>query len=122
MAWVAPTRHLKNKDVLNEKRFYRLISKQSNYIDPDMAFLFYMSMVAVVGEELRKNKIVRLPHLGDMALVETKPRVAWMGKIQAVIGARDVLRFYPKDRLKRYFAQRQGPPRYSEILPPPVIR
>jgi len=121
MAWTPPTKHLRNKELLNEKRFYRLISQQSNYIDPEMAFLFYMSMVAVIGEELRTNKIVRLPHLGDMALVKQAPRVAWMGRVQALISAREVLRFYPKDHLKRYFAKRQGPPRFSEILPPPPI-
>ncbi|MFH1769909.1 MAG: HU family DNA-binding protein [Parcubacteria group bacterium] len=121
MAWTPPTKHLRDKRLLSEKRFYRLISQQSNYIDPEMAFLFYMSMVAVIGEELRKNKIVRLPHLGDFSLITQKSRPAWVGKSHVVISPREVLKFYPKEHLRRYFNKRQGPLRYMEVLPPPAI-
>ncbi|MBU6415345.1 hypothetical protein KGQ34_03875 [Patescibacteria group bacterium] len=121
MAWTAPTKHLKNKELLNEKRFYRLISQEFNYADPDMIFLFYMSMVSVIGEELRKNKFIRLPHLGDFALVMQKPRPAWVGRAHVMIGSREILKFYPKEYLRRRFNKRQGPPRYLEFMPPPPI-
>ena len=107
---------------MNEKRFYRLLSSQTNFIDPDTSFLFYMGLVALIGDELRKHKFVRLPNLGDFALVAMKPRPALMGKLHAVIGTREILKFYPKERLRRYFAMRQGPPRYIEFLPPRAIR
>jgi len=122
MAWKAPTKYLKNKDILNDKRFFRLLSEQTNFIDPDTTFLFYIGLVALISDELRKNKIIRLPHLGDFALVEQKRRPAWMGKLHAVIGAREVLKFYPSERLRRYFNKRQGFPRYEEIMLPPPIR
>jgi nucleoid DNA-binding protein len=122
MAWTPPTKHLKNKETLDSERFYRLLSEQSNFIDPDTSFLFYMGLVVLISDELRKNKIVRLPHLGDFALVEQRSRPAWMGKLHAVIGSREILKFYPKERLRRYFSKRQGLPRYSEVLPPAALR
>lgn len=122
MAWTAPTKYLKRKEILDDKRFYRLLSEQSNFIDPDTVFLFYMGLVALIGDELRKNKIIRLPHLGDFALVEQKPRPAWIGKLHVVIGSRQILKFYPKEKLRRYFNSRQGSPRFIEVLPPPAIR
>ena len=87
----------------------------------DMVFSFYMAMVGVVGNELRQHKMVRLPHLGDMALVETKSRPAWVGKAHVVLNPREVLKFYPKERLRQYFNKRQGDLRYLEFLPPPAL-
>lgn len=122
MAWTPPTKYLKKKELLDDKRFFRLLSEQSNFIDPDTCFLFYVGLVALIGEELRKNKFFRLPHLGDFAMVEQKPRPAWIGRIHAVIGSREVLKFYPKEHLRRCFNKRQGFPRFSEILPPPAFK
>lgn len=122
MAWTPKTKYLKRPELLNEKRFYRLLSEQSNYIDPDLALVFYAGLVGLIGDELRKHQFVRLPHLGDFALVEQKSRVAWCGNLHAVIGPRQVLKFYPKEYLRRRFNKRQGFPRYTEILPPPFIK
>jgi nucleoid DNA-binding protein len=117
MAWKSPIERFGNKELLSEKRFYRLLSEQMNYVDPDTTFLFYIGLVALVSDELRKNKVIRLPHLGDFALVEQKPRPAWIGKIHAIIGSKEVLKFYPKERLRRYFNKRQTV-RCTELLPP----
>lgn len=122
MPWTPPTKYLKKKELLNDKRFYRLLSAQTNFIDPETSLLFYIGLVALIGDELRKNRFVRLPHLGDMALVEQKPRPAWMGRMHAVIGTRVVLKFYPKERLRRYFSKWQGPPRCIEEMPPAELR
>ncbi len=122
MAWTPPTKYLRRKELLSDKRFFRLLSEQSNFIDRDTTFMFYMGLAALIGDELRKNKFVRLPHLGDFALVEQKSRPAWVGRIHAIIAMREVLKFYPKERLRRYFGQRQGHPRFTEFLPPPPIR
>ncbi len=84
--------------------------------------MFYMGMIAAIGDELNKHQFVRLPHLGNMALVMQKPRPAWVGKAHLVIGSRAILKFYPKEYLRRRFSSRQGSPRYSEVLPPPAIR
>ena len=122
MAWVAPTKHLKRKELLDEDRFFKLLGLKSKFVDRDMAFIFYMGLVELIGAELRANKFIRLPHLGDMGLILQKPRPAWVGKAHVVIGSREVLKFYPKERLRRYFSERQGQLRYSEVLPPSPIR
>lgn len=122
MPWNPPIKYLKQPELLDDKRFYRLLSAQTNFIDPDTTMLFYVGMALLITDELRKHKFVRLPLLGDFALVEQKPRPAWLGKIHAVIGSREVLKFYPAERLRRYFAKRQGSPRLNEILPPPFIK
>ena len=98
-----------------------MLAEKKNYIDYDTTFLFYMALVELAGQELRENGFIRLPHLGDFALVEQKPRVAWIGKFQAVIGSRAVLKFYTKKFLRRKFNKRQGFPRYTEELPPKPI-
>lgn len=121
MAWSAPTRHLKRKELLDAKRFYRLLSKNCNFVDDDTVFLWYIGLVTLIGDELRKNKFIRLPLLADIALVTQKPRPAWIGKSHLLIGSREVLKVYPKEKLRRYFASKQGAPRYSEVLPPPPI-
>lgn len=121
MAWTSPTKYLRDKELTNEKRFYRLISKECNYVDPDCIMLIYMGMLAVIGDELEKHKFVRLPHLGDFALVRQKARPGWAGRLHVVISPRNVLKFYVKEYLRRRFNKRQLF-RYTEHLPPPPIK
>ena len=118
MPHTPPTKHLRKKELMDANRFYRLLGEQCNFVDRDTIFSFYMGLVALVGQELRQHKIIRLPHLGEFALITQKPKTAWVGKAHVVIGAREILKFYPKERLRRYFNSRQGPLRYLEILPP----
>ena len=122
MAWTPKIKHLRKRDLMNPKRFYRLLAENCNYIDRDTAFSFYMGMVALIGEELQKNKIIRLPHLGDFCLIEQASRPAWVGRVHVVIGPREVLKFYPKEYLRRRFNKRQGFLRCLEVLPPPAIK
>ena len=122
MAHTPPIQHLKRKELLDSERFFRLLGLQSRFMDRDIAFVFYMGLVGLIGEELRKNKFVRLPHLGDMALVLQKPRPAWVGRAHVIMGSREVLKFYPKEYLRRRFNKRQGQIRYLEAMPPPPIR
>jgi nucleoid DNA-binding protein len=111
MSWKPPINR-ENKELFNQKRFFRLLSEKSNFIDPDASFLCYMGLVALVEQELRLRKFVRLPHLGDFALVEQKPRMAWVGKSHVKIGARDVVKFYPKEKMRRHFSLMQDPPTF----------
>jgi hypothetical protein len=122
MAWTPPIQYLKRKELLDEDRFFRLLGMQSKFVDRDTAFVFYMGLIGLIGEELRKNKFIRLPHLCDIALVTQAPRPAWVGRAHLVIASREVLKIYPKEHLRRYFAKRQGPPRYTEVMPPPPIK
>lgn len=105
MAWTPPINRRANRDLLDEQRFYRLLSQQCNYSDRDTVFLFYIGLVHHVTQELRRHKLVRLPHLGDMALVKQKPRPGWAGKGRVFFVEKDVLKFYPKERLRRYFGK-----------------
>ena len=107
MAWTPPIDRRGKRDLLSEDRFYDLLSQQCNYMDKDAVSDFYMGVVKLVAQELRTNKIARLPHLGDFALVEQRPRIGWAGKSRVFFDSRDVLRFYPKEALRRYFNKRQ---------------
>ena len=108
MAWTPPIDRRGKRDLLRKDRFLRLLSAQCNFMDQDTISLLYMGVVKVVTQELRTNKIARLPHLGDFAMVEQRPRLGWMGKIRVHMDSRDVLRFYPKEGLRRYFNKRQS--------------
>lgn len=118
MAHTPKLNRRENRHLLNDERFYKLLAKECNYMDRDSIFVWYMALVAVVGEELRQHGMARLPHLGDFSLSVQKSRTAWAGKAHVVINPREVLKFYPKEHLRRYFNKRQGPLRYLEVLPP----
>ncbi len=105
MAWRAPTKRKEYKNLLTDKRFYRLLSEQCNFSDPDTAFLVYIAVVQVVGQELRRHGVCRLPHLGDIGLVTQNPRPGWVGMSHIMMPEKKVLRFYFKDRFKRYLSK-----------------
>ncbi len=76
-------------------------------MDRDTALVFYTALVSVVGQELRRFGVVSLPHLADIALVRQQPRIGLVGPEQKRIEAMNVLKMYPKERLRRYFNKRQ---------------
>lgn len=105
MSWKPPINRRENKSLLNDERFFRLLAKKcARFSDRDKVFLTYMTMVTMLGEELRRHDVAHLPHLGDFGLVEQKPRPGWCGKRHIRMGPKKILRFYPKERLRRYFA------------------
>lgn len=120
MAWTPPTKHLRKKELLDNERFYRLISERSNYIDPEVALRIYFSLVAVITEELNKHKFIRLPILGDFALIRQKSRPAWVGRLHSVIDGMEVLKFYPRSTFREYFNKRQQIQMLSHMPPPPI--
>lgn len=86
--------------IFDEERFFTKISEQCNYVDKSTVKDFYMGLVRTVTQELKENGIVRLPHLGDIALVKQKPKTAgFLG----VISAKYIMRFYPKVAWSKYF-------------------
>jgi nucleoid DNA-binding protein len=121
MAWTPKTQHLKSSELLDKKRFYRLLSAQTNFIDPKTTMLFYTGLVFLIANELEKHKFVRLPDIGDLALVEQAPRPAWCGRMHAMISRRFVLKFYPKQRFRQYFNSKQDI-RWTELMPPKFIK
>jgi len=76
----------------------------------------YYALVRVVKQELRKNKLARLPQLGDFGLIQQKARVALVGRKQARIGPREIVKFYPAEWIREYFAAKQGPPTSNSEL------
>ena len=103
MGWTPPTQHLRqDKKLLSDKAFYRKLSKEWNYLDEDATMLFYIGLVKLIGGELKDNKFVRLPHLGDMAMITQKRRPAWVGRAHIMLEPTEILKFYPKQRLRRY--------------------
>jgi nucleoid DNA-binding protein len=120
MAWTPPTKHLRKKELLDDERLYHLISEHTNYIDPEVACRVYLGMVLAITEELRKHKFIRLPALGDFAIVRQKSRPAWLGRSHCVIDGFEVLKFYPKESFRRYFNNRQTVQPLSVMPPPPI--
>lgn len=98
-------RELKKSGLLEEDRFFQLLSERCNYIDKDTTKVFYMALVKLVVSELRTNGIARLPHLGDMALVKQAPRSVLAGKMRKIIEGVYTLKFYPKESLRIYFTK-----------------
>ena len=121
MAWTPKIQNLKSSELVDKKRFYRLLSAQTNFIDPETTMLFYTGLVVLIADELEKHKFIRLPDLGDFALIEQAPRPAWCGRMYAIISKRLVLKFYPKQRFRRYFNRKQGL-RWTELMPPRFIK
>lgn len=110
MPYTPPINRRENKHLLSDERFYKLLGQQYNHISKDEAFILYIAIVKLVEQELRRHKMVRLPHLGDFALVKYKGGPALMGSQQVRVGEHEVLKFYPKERLRRYFNARQMMP------------
>jgi len=111
-------RALSKKGVLKEDRFFMLLSQHCNYVDPETVRNFYMGLVRHCTKELRKNGVVRLPHMGDLALVRQKPKLGWSGQFQTMLHGKYALKFYPKDLWKKYFMKLSERPGAEGALDP----
>lgn len=96
---------LSKKGILDEKRFFMLLSQQCNYVDPEMVKLFYLGLVRHLTKELRDNGVVRLPNLGDLALVKQKTKIGWAGSFRAILKGKYMLKFYPHAAWRSYFSK-----------------
>ena len=107
MAYTPPinVKELNKKGLLKEDRFFQLLSEENNYVDPKVTKDFYLGLVRVITSELRKNGVIRLPHLGDMALVKQKDRLGWSGKHQMMQTGKYMLKFYASQVWKKYFSK-----------------
>jgi nucleoid DNA-binding protein len=119
MAWTNKTKHLRTKELISKKRFFRIYAKQAG-LDIETVQVHYFSLMLVIAEELGKHKFVRLPYLGDLALVEQKARHGLAGKHAVMMPPKDILRFYPKNRLQpemvHYRTQRETFRKKAELL------
>ena len=94
---------LKKKGVFDKTRFYNDLAASCGYISTDMAERYYLSFVRMVTSRLKKEGVIRLPHLGDFALVVQKEKLALVGREQKKIPAQKVLKFYPINTWREYF-------------------
>ena len=94
---------LTKRGFLNEERFFRLLSENNNYVDPQTVREFYKGLVTLIKKELHENGGVRLPDIGDMALVKRKAHLGWAGDVQKMIPESRTLIFYPKEALRKHF-------------------
>lgn len=100
-------RELKKEGLLNEEAFFVNLQKNCNYVDEEVLRRFYMGLVKTVSQELTRNKVCRLPFLGDFALVRMKPKSFLKGKTREYRSA-VVLRFYPKVSWRMYFNNKRN--------------
>lgn len=98
---------LKERGVYDEKRFYRLLSEKCNYMSDENVHMFYLGLVRLVVQELRNQEAIRLPLLGDFALLQGKPASRLVGKQRIIMPAMKLLKFYPLEKLRVYFNTRQ---------------
>lgn len=94
---------IKKTGILKEDRFYKLVSSKANYVNEDTIKIFYMALVKTITNELREYGVVRLPHLGDIALVKQKDRVGIVGRTKQLVKGAHMLKFYFNRELKEYF-------------------
>lgn len=109
---------LKKKGFLDEKRFFLLLSQENNYVDEAVVKDFYYGLVRVLTSELKKSGVVRLPELGDFALLKQKDSPRWAGKTRYIMKGGYALKFYAKDVWRAYFVKLAEQSGYAGALDP----
>lgn len=124
MAWKSPIniKLSRERGLLDEKRFYALLSEKCNYMDEENVRMFYLGLVKLMTQELRDNNLIRLPHIGDFALTSLRPQVKLNGKrkdgsyIYSMIKPTHVLRFKPRDAWAKYFKLKAPIPQDADMI------
>lgn len=111
-------KELKKRGILNEERFFSLLAQECNYIDPKVLKNFYMGLVRHLTAELRAKGVVRLPYIGDFALVIQKNKKGWFGTKMAVVPITYILRFFANANWKKYFSNLKEKGGYEGALDP----
>jgi hypothetical protein len=96
-------KELTKRGLTSRVRFFRLLSEQNNYVDPEVVEKFYMGLVRLITQELRTNGFIRLPHLGDFAMLKQKDRVCWAGKFKRLVTGKYLLKFFVSEKWRDYF-------------------
>lgn len=95
--------------ILPDSEFYELLSEGWNHLEPETVKQFYLAFVKIVSRQIRTKGVIRLPHLGDYAIVKTPPtRPRIRGRYSGVDMSENdsyALRFYPDRNLKKYFSE-----------------
>ncbi len=111
-------RELEKRGLFKEEDFYRLLSEQNNYVDHKTMRDFYMGLVRLMTQQMRKDGVVMLPHIGHFALVKQKDKVGMAGKMMAMLEGKYMLKFYPISSWKEYFSKLSQKPGIEGRLDP----
>lgn len=93
--------------LLGSERYYKLLTEKCAEtglgISRDLVYLVHMSALQVIGQELNRHGIVRIPHVGTIVLAEQKSRPAWCGEMRVHLPARKVMKMIPDYMLRRIY-------------------
>lgn len=93
--------------LLGTERYYKLLTEKCAEtglgVSRDLVYLVHMSALQVIGQELNRHGVVRIPHVGTIALVEQKSRPAWCSKMRVQLPARKVMKMVPDYMLRRIY-------------------
>jgi hypothetical protein len=99
-------RAIQRTGALDEHAFMRDISSFMNFASEEEVQRFYMAFVKAVTKRLRENGIVRLPHLGDVALLKShKGNAGFIKDVEAFKKRHGyaTLQFYFNENFLNYF-------------------
>lgn len=110
MSTKQPPEIKEKRALLGRDRYFRLLGEKcAGYgVNRDLAYLVYMASIQVIGQELNRHGVVRLPHIGTIAMVEQKARPAWCGKARVHMPARKTLKMHPDYLLKKIYNTKQN--------------
>ncbi|HWO07795.1 MAG TPA: hypothetical protein VNM40_04435 [Candidatus Paceibacterota bacterium] len=93
--------------LLGTERYYKLLTEKCAEtglgVSRDLVYLVHMSALQVIGQELNRHGVVRIPHVGTIVLAEQKSRPAWCGKMRVQLPARKVMKMVPDYMLRRIY-------------------
>ena len=110
MPYVPPIdrRSLLKSGILDEKRFYQKLSEENNYVEIESVKKFYLGMVRAITKGLNESGVIRLPLLGDFAIVKQADHSGLVGNTRQMLRGKYAVKFYANDSWKRYFNKRSG--------------
>ncbi len=107
MSTKQPPEIREKRQLLGTERYYKLLTEKCAEtglgVSRDLVYLVHMSALQVIGQELNRHGVVRIPHVGTIALVEQKSRPAWCGKMRVRLPARKVVKMVPDYMLRRIY-------------------
>ena len=93
---------MKEDGLIGEDRFFRLVSSQCDYMDEETIKSVYMAVVRVISKDLKENEIARIPHIGDLVMVEKTARMGLVGKTRVMMPESKVVKFYIDEMFRRH--------------------
>lgn len=105
MSTKLPPEIKEKRALLGTERYYKLLVEKCAEFGAsrDLVFLVHMASLRVIGQELNRHGVVRIPHVGTIALVSQKPRPEWHGRARVRLPTRKVLKMYPHYMLRRVY-------------------